>query len=226
MILAVTGLRREARIVESADVVAISGGGDRASLEKQLSRASQVRGIISFGVAGALAPDLKPGSCVIASHVIDGDETFACDDAWLKLKALRLPHARVAPIAGSYVVIPDSAAKAALYRKTGAAAVDMESHIAARVARERNVPFIAVRTISDGAERSLPPAAAAALKPDGRIDFVRLARSVVAQPTQIPALIRTARESEQAFAALLRCRSLLGPGLAFPDFGELMLDVA
>ena len=124
-----------------------------------------------------------------------------------------VPDAHVEAIAGSRTILADVDAKAALLRRTGAAAVDMESHIAARAARDHGLPFVAVRTISDGAYHTLPPAALVALKPDGRIDFPALVRSLLAQPAQIPGLIRTARKSERAFAALLRCRSLLGPGL-------------
>ncbi len=221
MLLAVTGLRREARIVESDDMAVISSGGDQASLAQKIVIALQrpARGVVSFGIAGALAPSLRPSDCVVASCIIDGRETISCDAAWLKAVASRLPGAYVEPIAGSAMILADTDAKAAFFRRTGAAAVDMESHIAARVARDHGLPFIAVRTISDGAQHTLPPAALVALKPDGRIDFPALARSIFARPSQIPALILTARESERAFAALLRCCSLLGPRLAFPDLG-------
>ncbi|MGB8365125.1 MAG: hypothetical protein ACLQUZ_00685 [Rhizomicrobium sp.] len=221
MLLAVTGLRREARIVESDDMTTISSGGNQPSLTQQIAIALRgtARGVVSFGIAGALAPALMPGDCVVASHIIDGSEIIACDAKWLKAIVSWLPDAHVAAIAGSRTILADVDAKAALHRRTGAAAVDMESHIAARAARDHGLPFVAVRTISDGADHTLPPAALVALKPDGRIDFPALARSLLAQPAQIPGLIRTARESERAFAALFRCRSLLGPSLAFPYLG-------
>lgn len=221
MLLAVTGLRREARIVENDYMLAVSGGGNRASLEQQIEAALRrdVRGIVSFGVAGALAPELRPGDCVIASAIVDGDRTFPCDATWLQAIAARLSEKIIATIAGSETILGDSNKKRALRLKTGAAAVDMESHVAALAARAHNLPFIAVRTISDAADRVLPPAALSALKPDGTIDVLGVARSLIAQPTQIPALMRTASESERAFAALLRCFDLLGPRLAFPDLG-------
>jgi len=221
MLLAVTGLRREARIAESECVKAISGGGDRTSLEAQLALALQepMQGIVSFGIAGALAPTLKPGDCVIASHVIDGETVYDCNAAWLNAVAARMSDAQIGAIAGSQFILADIAAKEALFAKTGASAVDMESHVAARAARERALPFLAIRTISDAADRALPPAALAALKPDGALDIAGIARSLLAKPAQIPALIRTGRESEQAFVALFRCLDLLGRLFAFPDLG-------
>jgi len=45
-------------------------------------------------------------------------------------------------------------------------------------------------------------------------------------PGQLPLLLRTAIDARTAFRALLRGRRLLGPGLAYPDFTELLLDVS
>lgn len=221
MLLAVTGLRREARIVQSDAVMSVSGGGDRTSLERQLAEALRepVKGVVSFGLAGGLAPMLGPGDCVFATRVIDGDETFACNPRWLAAALQRFPEAQSGAILGSYTAIADAAQKARLFQATGALAVDMESHIAARAARDCGLPFIAIRAISDGAAHTLPPAALSALKPDGGIDAFGVTRSLLARPQQIPALIRTARESEKAFATLFRCFDRLGRFLAFPDLG-------
>jgi hopanoid-associated phosphorylase len=220
-LLVVTGLRREANIAAREHIVTVSGGGNRESLERQIAAAldNPIRGIVSFGIAGALAPHLKPGDCIVASHVIDGDQIFSCDEAWLRAVAAKLPDAQIATMAGTDSILADVAGKTALYARTGAAAADMESHIAARAARAKNLPFIVLRTISDGADRALPPATLAALKPDGTLDAFAIARSLLAKPGQIPSLIRTGRESEQAFAGLLRCRGRLGPLFAFPDLG-------
>jgi hopanoid-associated phosphorylase len=221
MLLVVTGLTREARIAASDFAQTICGGGNEARLNERLNAALRkpFRGIVSFGVAGALAPALKPGDCVLASQVFDGDDIHVCNGAWLKAAAARMPDAQIGAIAGSQKILARIPDKAALYRKTGALAVDMESQIASRAARKHNLPFLGVRTISDASDRALPPAALVAIKPDGRLDGFAIARSILARPTQIPDLIRTGRESEKAFAALLRSRSLLGRLFAFPDLG-------
>ena len=56
-----------------------------------------------------------------------------------------------------------------------------------------------------------------AMKPDGGIALGRVMGSLLANPLQIPALIRTARTSGRAFKQLLRCRGLCGVGLAGLD---------
>ena len=57
MILAVTGLKREAKIIKSPDVRIVIGGGH--DLDNKLGAALDgVRGIISIGIAGGLAPEV------------------------------------------------------------------------------------------------------------------------------------------------------------------------
>jgi hypothetical protein len=114
-------------------------------------------------------------------------------------------------------MVADVAGKTALYGATGALCVDMESHIAAEAARAHALPFAALRVISDGAERALPRAAQAGMKPDGGMDIVAVLRALAADPRQLPSLIRTGQEAQTAFRALLRSRNRLGAALGFAD---------
>lgn len=220
MLLAVTGMRREARIAASEAVTALCGGGDRTFLESAIGAAldGSLRGVISFGIAGALASELVPGDIVVASQIVDCGSSYSCDEAWFTAIAAKLPDARVGRIAGSDAILADAGQKAFLHERSGALAADMESHVAARAAQKRGVRFVAIRAISDGAGRALPPAALAALKPGGGIDLPAVLRSIARRPSQIPSLIQTAQETEKAFAALLRCRDMLGSLFALPDF--------
>jgi len=218
MIVAVTGLKREARIIKSPDVRIVIGGGH--DLDNKLGVALDgARGIISIGIAGGLSPDLKPGDCVIATEVASGTERLLADMAWRRTLMQVLPFAKTALIAGSDTISASIDAKAALHRDTRARVVDMESHIVARVAQARKIPFAALRVVSDAYDRALPHAALAAMKPDGGINVGAVIVSLLTRPWQIPALMRTARDANAAFATLLRCRSLLGPRLGFPDLG-------
>ena len=129
----------------------------------------------------------------------------------------RLPHAHQGQIFGSDVIIENAETKSGLYDTTGALAVDMESQVAARFAAKRNLPLAALRVISDDASHVLPPAALVAMKPDGGIALGRVLWSLLKKPAQIPALVHTARNSNKAFAELLRCRDLCGVGFAGTD---------
>jgi hopanoid-associated phosphorylase len=222
-ILAVTGLKREASLIAGPNVRVVISGGAAALLPERIALGlhGKTNGIISIGIAGALSPDLKAGDCIVADRIVSGGESFQTDAEWTKQMAASLPTATCAAIAGSDVVAASQEAKADLYRTSGAYAVDMESHITARAAHLRGLPFVALRVISDRADHALPPAVQVAMKDNGGIALGRVLKSVLMQPQQIPALIRTGRESEKAFAALLRCLDLLGPGLGCPYLGLL-----
>jgi hopanoid-associated phosphorylase len=221
-VLAIVGLKREAAIVAGPQVIPVIAGNSgvlRQRIETALD--TRVRGIISIGIAGALSPQLEAGDCVIASTVIAEDMRYDTDNGWTARLRRALPDPRVAPIAGVDRIAATVEDKAALYKETGADAIDMESHIAAAVAKENGLPFAALRVISDCADHTLPPAALAAMNPNGGIAFGRVLKSIALKPTQLPALMRTSRESEKAFAVLLRCRDVLGPGLGCPYLGLL-----
>jgi len=218
-ILAVTGLKREAEIVGIAHVVAVAGGGDAGGLAEKLAALhGDIKGVISIGLGGGLSPHLKVGEVVIGERVLAGSDLWRCDNEWRVRLASRLPSAHQGPVVASDVIIDSAEAKAALYDQGGALVVDMESQIAARFAADRHLPLAVLRVISDDARHVLPPAALVAMKPDGGIALGRVLKSLLRHPLQVPGLIRTARGSKKAFAELLRCRDLLGVGLAGPDF--------
>jgi adenosylhomocysteine nucleosidase len=217
-ILAVTGLRREAEIAGGPGVVAVAGGGDAKSLAEKLNALhGDITGVISIGLGGGLSPLLKVGEAVIADQVIAGADHFRCDERWRVSLAAKLPGAHQGPVAASDTILENRGGKAALFAKTGALAVDMESAVAARFAANRKLPFAVLRIISDDADHTLPPAALVAMTPDGGIALGRVLASLLRHPLQVPGLIRTARTSGKAFRELLRCRGLCGVGLAGLD---------
>jgi adenosylhomocysteine nucleosidase len=217
-IVAVTSLALEARIAlgEGVSVICAQGAHLAAALESAVEGGAS--GIISFGVAGGLAPRLVAGDWIAAAVVRAGERSFPTDRLWTRCLVERLPGAVHADIIGMDAPIADPLEKQLLHVQTGAAAVDMESHIAARIAAAYQVPFVACRAIIDSAEKRLPPAALIGLRPDGTADVVAVFRSVLQQPSQLPTLVRTAVDAWIARAALRRGRRILGPGLGFPDF--------
>jgi adenosylhomocysteine nucleosidase len=216
MILAAVGMTREARIVQGPMVRAVAGGGRADLLEQRLKAALEgVEAIISIGLGGALDPALAVGDIVIGSEVLRPRGRWVADRAWVRRLSARLPGARVAPIAGSNDMVLHTLDKAKLRGKGGAALVDMESHVAARMAEARGLPFAVVRVVSDTAGLSLPSAVAAGMKPDGGMDLWGVLGALARDPRQLPALMRTGRDADAAFKALQAARTALGPDLAF-----------
>jgi len=227
MIVAATGLLREARIVAGPGVRTITAGGNSLLLHKKLERAiaEGVDGIISIGIAGGLAPSLKPGDCVIGSEVVMGGERFSSDAAWTTRMSARVPFATVAPVTGTDAIVSGEDDKAALFRATAAQVIDMECHVVARLAALHRIPFAVLRTVSDPADRRLPLFVLTALTSEGKVNYRAVLKALLAEPRQIPGLLRTARESRMAFDALLRCRNALGFRLAGPDSRQSALDM-
>lgn len=228
MIVAVVGLQREARIIAGPDVRVVIGGGDAAGLALRLAGAltgGDIAGVVSFGVAGALAPALRPGDLVVANGVKDGARVYETNPAWTHAIARRLTDSHRGSIAGSDTMLATPEAKAALHGSSGAVAVDMESHIAARFAASHSLPLAIVRAISDGADHALPSAAQRGMKPDGSMNIVAVIAALALAPWQLPALIRTGLEAEKGFRALLRSHHLAAPARLLGELGHHALDV-
>lgn len=221
------GLGFEARIAAGPDTRVICSG-DGTNLAARLDRAiaAGCRGLLSFGVAGGLASGLRPGTCVVASDIVSEAGRLPTDPRWLRNLLHTIPGAFRGVVLGSPVPVVCATAKAALWRQTGAHAVDMESHIVAQAAAAHGLPVATIRVIADPAHRSLPGCALAGMRADGRTDAIAVLRSLRRQPTELPALLRTALDARAAVVPLLRGRRLLGPGFGFPDFAEPELDVA
>ena len=192
-VLIVTGLVQEARIAAGPGMAVICSSSDPRQLRALLATLDPVsfRGVISFGVAGGLDPALKSGDIVVATEVMAGDARWlaglALNDELVARLALGRRRVVRGGLAGVEQVIGARAGKAALWSETGAAAVDMESHIAAAYAEESGLPFAALRVISDPASRALPAIAMTAIKPNGDIDLRKVLRGVARNPLSLRA---------------------------------------
>jgi hopanoid-associated phosphorylase len=206
-LLVATGFEREARIVRQPGVVVVPGGGVETDLEAGLeAQASGAIGILSFGLAGALRDGLEIGDWIVATK-LTGALDIDTDPAWRDAALARLPGAR-AGIAYADGRMIDSVAEK---RSLGAQAdiVDMESHIAARVAQRHGLPFAVIRCVSDRADHMLPHAITVSMCPGGAIDGMAMLGSLLRRPGQIPGLIATAIHAGKAFRALSQANGAL-----------------
>jgi len=216
--IVVVGMAFEARIAAGLGVPVICGG-DGHNLAASLARAMAAGcgGLISFGVAGGLAPDLKPGTCVIGSAILDDEGRQETDARWASRLMKIIPDAVHGPIVGVRAPIADASAKRDLHRQTGAIAVDMESQVVARAAARHGVPLAAIRVVVDPVERTIPRSALAGARPDGTIDPLAVMRSLIRYPRDLAGLIRMSIDARAARATLVRGSALLGPGLGLLD---------
>ena len=221
LVIAFVGLNFEARIAAGPGVHVVCRE-PRSDISGPLHDAIKrgCRSIISFGVAGGLAPHLRPGDWIVASSVIDSGKRRATDAEWSRRLLRTVPGAGFASVAGVDAPVSDPRIKREWHSKTGAAAVDMESHIVARVAAAHGLAFAAVRVIVDPVHRTVPAAALAGMRPDGSTDVAAVLRSLVSAPSEALALMRVAADAFLARNSLQRGRRLLGPGFGLLDAAD------
>jgi adenosylhomocysteine nucleosidase len=215
-VIALVGLAFEARIAAGQGVLVVcrrSGCEASGSLRRALQ--GGCRSIISFGVAGGLAPDLRAGDVVVASAVRDSRTVRATDPIWSRRLLAAVPDMRHGPVIGVNSAVLDPEAKRELHAGTGAVAVDMESHLVAQAADAHNLAFAAVRVVVDPVHRTVPEAALMAMDPWGNTEVNRALREIMARPSQLAAFIRIAFDAYAARSALLRVRRIIGPEFGF-----------
>jgi adenosylhomocysteine nucleosidase len=194
--------------------VAIGGGA--ASGAERAARELVARGVtalVSFGLAGGLDPALRAGDVVIPSRVLLAGSLLATDPTLLG-------HADGSTLLCGETEVASAVEKRHLFEMTGAGAVDLESGAVARVALEHGLRFAALRAICDPATRDLPPAALVALDARGAIGLLRVLRSLVARPGQLPSLLALARDAAAARRSLVRATPSLCSSQPEPARGE------
>ena len=231
-VLIVTGMAKEMRLARGPGLVSVTSGGDPIRLRQLLSEhpSAACRTVLSFGIAGGLDPALAAGDVVVATGIVAGGNRHPAHPGLAQWLATTLAAGGLrvtrADIAGVDAPVLDPASKARIRRDTGAAVVDMESHIAAAFAARHGLAFAALRIVCDPAARSLPALVANALRPDGGVDHRVVLASLFRRPGEIRALSRLASEARTSFRALGRCGDLLGLGRGLPDLFETLGDVA
>lgn len=236
----VTGLQSEARLLRGLDLRCISIGGKAEGVPEKIERliAGGVTGLVSFGIAGALHPDLRCGDVVVGERVVGlGAEHWSSQPAWIAAwtpcaqtvtpASSRGPsetQAQVAPwipgqarddkrgrchvgaILALDRLLSSPQEKAEAFARTGAVAVDMESHHVARAAAAHGLPFIAVRAISDRADEALPAAFAGFIDANGATKMSAVVAALISGRVSVRELLVAGRSSRRAHQALFRCR--------------------
>lgn len=154
--------------------------------------------VINFGTAGAIDPQVEPGSLVIATGCITADfDTTAfghpkgevtdsglvmeCDEA-MRLEAREaVLQMNVASFSGIMATtdsfIDDEARARSIAEEFGAIACDMESAAIAQTCGRNRIPFSSIKKISDSADADAGEAFES-LEQEGR-DIASVARAVV-----------------------------------------------
>jgi adenosylhomocysteine nucleosidase len=205
-------------VLGDGTLLIVSGVGTAAARDgaRRLAAAG-ARALISWGMAGALDPALAAGTLVLASEVVAADGgRFLTARHWREQLAQQVA-ARHPICSGRILTSPEpirsAADKALTFRRTAAAAVDMESAAVAEVAAAERLDFLVVRAIVDTARDTLPQAALSAAAAGTRaLRLAQMLGSLARSPGEVPELIRLAsryRIASRALAAVARSGALV-----------------
>ncbi len=224
----ITALRVEASCVSSfrlpyrrmirlsnGSVIILSGMGDSAARLTATDLIERgVTALVSFGVAGGLDPNLRPGTLVLPELIHSGKITPPDEEElpvypvalnWLNRLQKLLPD-HLSTVGGTLTASPGvlstEQAKLELGVATGACAVDMESYAIAEVATKADIPFIVIRAITDPVEFSPPAALLGAIQPEGSVKLIQLLTILFRREVSISTLIRLGKEIRAARSSL------------------------
>ncbi|MGH8325911.1 MAG: 5'-methylthioadenosine nucleosidase [Steroidobacteraceae bacterium] len=201
-------------------LLAVSGMGESAAAAaaRRLVLAG-ASALASFGMAGGLDPTLICGTLLLPEEVAvygrGGSENMGCATSldWRRRLRAALPAACI--VCGGKLLTSErpigrAHAKAAAWRDSHAAAIDMESAAIAQVAGQAGLPFIALRVIVDTASDD-QPAAVVAASTGGELRVGVLLGGLLRAPGDVRSLIRLSARYRIARSVLT---TVAGPGSA------------
>ena len=170
-------------------IAACAGAGQAAATRAfaALEDGGPIDLVFSIGWAGALTPDIAPGSAHNVAGVVDvrTGERFPCDaeagDIWLATSPK----------------VADEREKRRLASAYHAGLVDMEAAAIARLAAMRAIPFYCIKGVSDGLTARLPDFNRF-LGEDGKLRIGSLVLFAILRPWHWSALIRMGENSKKA----------------------------
>lgn len=155
--------------------------------------------LLSWGTAGALAPDLSPGDLMVPESIVAFDgRVYQTAKHWRSAVLNKLVDCscniylgRLADSMRVLTTAEDKIDSASNYKT--AMAVDMESAAIAEVASKHEKPCIVIRVISDSKGMVIPDIALKISDHYGRVRFRNLLVQLFSHPLQVPRLITLAR---------------------------------
>lgn len=169
-------------------------------------------GLVSFGFAGGLDPQIMPGTILVPRRVRESaGRLFVIDPAWQASVVKRIGHARPCSerdLLTVNAIVGSSVEKHRLGQRSGAVAADLESGRLAAIAADFGLPFLVLRIILDGADDALPARSARLLTPAGSTRPISAAITLLSSPRLSWHLLSRYRDASRGL------RAALAPGMS------------
>ena len=220
----------ESRI--QSDIILVEGGIGKDRAEETTSRViSELspKAIVSAGFCGAVKPNAYSGEVLVCRNLycldgppavwspLDMKEHHRCNEALMEqtVRALELSEAkyRLGDCLSLTYFASQSGLKSWIGRTFSVDIVDMESYWVGNAARERGVPFMALRTVLDTVDQGLPYFVGQTVESNGKGGALKALRYLAGNPRRALELKRLWEQAEKAQRSLSEVLGRALPGL-------------
>lgn len=181
-------------LADNISVIRSGTGSENASHAAQELITHGVDHLISWGCAGALSKQLKPGHLIIPTQLVDHQNALInLHTSWPEYLCRTLTAPKTissGKLLESKQLVSHWQNKEHLHKTTHADLVDMESVAIARIAQLNDIPFVAIRAIADSATMNLPKAISHSLDDQGEVQLNNLLKYLATHPNEILELIK------------------------------------
>ncbi len=202
----------------SVDFVVTGMGSENARRVANVVMAQPYTICIAAGFAGALKPEHRIGSILVADTVQQIGKAKTMQSSRRLVFAARNDGAFHSKMFLTSDSVIRSAAEKAQLAPFGDA-VDMESFAILAAAHEHKISAVAIRVISDTSTRDMPVFLDTLIDDEGRVRIGGVVRKIVRHPIHLPALIRLGRDSRTAAEALAHFLDAYMKKLSFLTYG-------
>lgn len=197
-------------------------GAENAARAAQTLLRLKVGALISWGTAGALAPQLHAGDLLLPDTILaEGNLNYMADHPWLSRIRQSLRGSGITwhngPLLECRQILATREQKAECYARSGAMAVDMESAVIMQQAAAAKLPGLVIRSVVDEAASAIPQAILRRLDGMGRPDLPGLLVDLVRAPRLLGTLWQLGIAMHKAAATLRRVARHTGPSLRFNE---------
>lgn len=181
-------------VLNSVLVICSGAGAENARKAAEMLVSQGATRLISWGCAAALSSELKSGDLTLADSLLDANRVqININSAWhthVKNSLSKSLSVHTGVLLESEEIVSLSSEKKQLHEKTQAIVLDMESVAVAKVAQEKNLPFLAIRAIADPVTMDLPKAVGVAMNDKGKVFMSPLLKYLLLHPSELAGLIK------------------------------------
>ncbi len=188
-------------------LIGLSGAGPAAADRcVDLLIQAGAKSLISWGCAAALAPGIHPGDLILPDRIAcKNGQLIETDESWRKRLTSKLEgqiHLYSGLLAESDRIVARADEKQAIHATKGAIALDMESAAVARAAERHRMPFLAIRSVVDPVDVTLPPSIEGAFDDKGILHVRKMLLSAFLHPVDFIDIIQLGRHFDAAMKTL------------------------